>query len=455
MAYLHRLIFCLCVGFLSWLPMSSFADGWGPWNPSDPASYCPAAFTATNSAQYGWTYIAPSIASTASSETASCLSKCTDSVKCGASFNVVGGYGGHPVRTLSCANGPDGSGGCLACPSGQTSYTTVVDGGSTQGCAVKPPCSDSGGVVLGSVSRPYTGSFSPTTYECVGGCVAKTKFDFRAKYTDSAGVSHDEQVGDSIGTGGSCNTQTADATTPQKPAPLNSTTNPNSAKTAACPPGQVPRTVNGVSVCGAPTAGSETSSTSTSSTTAPDGTKTQIDKTTTCIGSECTTTTRTTTTPPGQPPTDSTQSDTQDKSNLCKDNPGLSICKTSSFAGACGAPPSCDGDAVMCAVAAATFATNCVLKDPGALTPLYDAAKDKTGDQTNSLPGNSSVSVGAGSFDQTELMGVAAGMTDRSITVMGATVVLPFSSVNVWLARLGVILQACTFLLCARIVTRG
>lgn len=125
------------------------------------------------------------------------------------------------------------------------------------------------------------------------------------------------------------------------------------------------------------------------------------------------------------------------------------------FSGVCGAPPICDGDAVMCAVAAATFATNCTLSDPKIPTPLYDAAITKTGDQTGLLPGNSTVNVSPSQFDQTELLGAAAGMTDRSITVAGRQISIPFSSVNVWLARLGLVLQAVTFLVCARIVIRG
>ncbi len=129
--------------------------------------------------------------------------------------------------------------------------------------------------------------------------------------------------------------------------------------------------------------------------------------------------------------------------------------EASQFAGQCGAAPFCDGDAVMCAVAAATFATNCALKDPGQPVPLYDAAVTKTGDLTGTLPNSSTVSVASSSFDQTEFLGGAGGMVDRVVTVAGSSISIPFSTINVWLARLGVILQAVTFILCARIVVRG
>ena len=146
-------------------------------------------------------------------------------------------------------------------------------------------------------------------------------------------------------------------------------------------------------------------------------------------------------------------------SDFCAKNPLVKMCKvegdSSWVGGDCAAAPACTGDAILCAVAAQTFKTQCALSDPGTATPLYDAAKVKTGDQTIDNPKNSTVTVGAGNFDQTNLLGAASGMTDRTITVMGSSIILPFSDVNVWLARFGIVLQAVTFLLCARIVVRG
>ena len=126
------------------------------------------------------------------------------------------------------------------------------------------------------------------------------------------------------------------------------------------------------------------------------------------------------------------------------------------FAGECGKAPICDGDAVLCAVAAATFKQECNWRPgPSVESAAFDTAKVLTGDQTGNLPGNSSVAIGPSSFDQTNILGSAFGISDRSITVMGSTINVPFSVVNVWLERLGLVLQAVTFLLCIRIVTRG
>jgi hypothetical protein len=150
--------------------------------------------------------------------------------------------------------------------------------------------------------------------------------------------------------------------------------------------------------------------------------------------------------------------DTKSQNAFCVDNPKAAICGGSgSFSGACGAVPVCSGDAVMCAVAAATFQTNCALKmpDTSSENSAYDAAKLLTGDQTKNLPNSptSVINVGSSAFDKTELLGASSGMTDLAITVAGQSVTLPFSTINPWLVRLGYLLQAVTFLVCAFIVT--
>lgn len=286
-----------------------------------------------------------------------------------------------------------------------------------------------------------------------------------------------------------------------------------------CPPGQLTGMVNGEPYCykPGPTTPKTTTAGNSSNTNNPDGSSTNTNRqqTTTCTPTTCSTvtnttiintsssgvsgspvTTTTTTTcvrgaagcqtaasvPPPEVTTSTTTGSTTTGPTTTTGNTSTTPTTTTSttvttggggggsgsgggngegdedgslFSGECGKPPVCDGDAVLCAVAAATFATNCVLKNPNTPTPLYDAAITKTGDQTGTNPNNSTVNISSSSFDQTELLGGASGMADRSITVMGSVIVIPFSSVNIWLQRLGVILQACTFLLCARIVVRG
>ena len=150
-----------------------------------------------------------------------------------------------------------------------------------------------------------------------------------------------------------------------------------------------------------------TTTTHTTSTTSPGGTTgppVTISTTTTCkMGPGCgpiapvtqgsTTTTNTSTNPNGSTTTTSTTtpnggttgaggSGSSGSGSSGTGGDGDSEGDPSQFAGQCGAPPFCDGDAVMCAIAAATFATNCVLKDPEQPTPIYDDAKINTGDLT-------------------------------------------------------------------------
>lgn len=341
----------------------------------------------------------------------------------------------------------------LPCDLPKKQVAVITDTGTSTTCQV-PSCKAGASGVY--VERNKVGGAMPSTsFECVAGCVAKTDFSFGLKYTDGNGVVQDKAVGETVFSGTACATNTADGSTSFKPAPLDSTTNPNSAKTAQCPVGQSLRFVNGVSVCGPVGLGDETTTSKTTSSTDAAGNKTDVTSTTKCVGSTCTTSTATTVTPNGGAPATTTKEDTKDKTTFCQDNPTLSICKEGSFSGSCASAPACTGDAVMCAVAAATFATNCALTMPDTSpeNSAYDLAKTKTGDQTGALLGNSSLTVGPTDFNSANILGAAAGMHDVSITVVGQSISLPFSTINPWLEKLGSLLQAVTFLICAYIVT--
>lgn len=241
---------------------------------------------------------------------------------------------------------------------------------------------------------------------------------------------------------------------------------------STCKKGQVPGEVNGVSVC--VTAGTTTSTgggtTTTETTTNPDGTTTTDGtgtktSTTTCDGATCTTTTTTTTTTGGSGggggSAGETTTTTVPQASYCAENPGSAQCKPEvegTFAGACGSAPACTGDAVQCAQATYVFQAACSLAKPpdSAESAAYAAAvANADGDKTADLPGNSTVNLSPGSFDQSEFLGAGTGMRDVTISVMGSPITLSFAEVNLWLARLGNVLLACTFLLCIRIVTRG
>lgn len=223
-----------------------------------------------------------------------------------------------------------------------------------------------------------------------------------------------------------------------------------------------PGTVNGVPVCipfGPQNPPSDVVTKETK--TNPDGSTSEVTKHTTCEETKCTTVTTTTTTIVGPSgPTTKTDTETTDqpKDSFCKENPQSPMCKTSSFGGGdCGAQPSCDGDAIQCAVARFTFSTQCALtvepKDSADIAAYKAEAAKGQGDQTKGI--TTEVRIGADSFDQSDALGSRGGLQDQVVTVAGQQITIPWSVANDKLILIGQIVQAVTFLLCLRIVFRG
>ncbi len=153
----------------------------------------------------------------------------------------------------------------------------------------------------------------------------------------------------------------------------------------------------------------------------------------TCVGSAC----------------GSTQTD------FCTSNPTSILCVAHTFSGTCGSAPACSGDAIACAIAAATFESDCILKTASSESALYTAKSTLTGNQTGSLPGNDTVNIGSGSFSQADDIGGSGGVADLNISVSGRNITLPFSNLNQYLVYIGNLFLACAFLLSVRIVSRG
>lgn len=66
-----------------------------------------------------------------------------------------------------------------------------------------------------------------------------------------------------------------------------------------------------------------------------------------------------------------------DQAKFCDDNPNSPMCKEHSFtATGCGTPPPCDGDAIMCGIAAEQFKRNCQMFDDANKDPNTQWAKD-------------------------------------------------------------------------------
>jgi len=218
--------------------------------------------------------------------------------------------------------------------------------------------------------------------------------------------------------------------------------------------------VNGVDVCipPAPLAGNTPgiSDAGVKTSTRPDGSVVSTQASTACDGSNCTTSTATTTTPPGGTATTATQTDVKPQAAFCSENPSLPMCRDSKYAvTACSAPPSCDGDPIQCAIARQSWATACALDSTDtAESTAGRSAAAVTGDQSESLPGNRTISVGSSSFDQTPIF-TSTGMSDLSVTVSHSTFSLPLSQVNFVLEMLGNIGVAVSFLASMRITFGG
>lgn len=176
----------------------------------------------------------------------------------------------------------------------------------------------------------------------------------------------------------------------------------------------------------------------------PATTTTDKDGTTTCIGVVCITTK-----PDGS-------KEEKPKDQFCAENPESPLCVKGEFSGTCRSGFQCNGDAIQCSIAREQHVRSCKLfDDESPESALYEANKGKTGNQTGDLPGNETISL-AGRIDSSDALAAgSAGVSDLNVTVWGQAITLPFSTINPYLAHLGNILLAVSFLLALRIVARG
>ncbi len=240
------------------------------------------------------------------------------------------------------------------------------------------------------------------------------------------------------------------------------TPDPGTAAPAPCPVGQAPGEVNGQRVCAPRGTDGKVEEKSTSSSTNAAGDKTDTTKETKCDGGQCTTTTTNCTTLNGQTSANCTStSTTGSASGTCKAGSGLAMCGEGStqtgFSGNCAAGfKAVSDDAVINAMAEETYRQNCKVNPDEASQALAKTNVDKEGSQTGTLPGNAAVSIGPGSFDTSDALGGgAACMPDLTVSVLGRPQTLPFSVLCDYLGYMGGVLLAVSFLLAARIVTRG
>lgn len=261
--------------------------------------------------------------------------------------------------------------------------------------------------------------------------------------------------------------------------PANPASSPSKSDFLKCPVGQAVGQVNGVDTCykiGAE-APKVVESAKSDSTAKADGSTvgTSTAEKTECDGKTCTTTkTVTTTTTPagGGSPVVGTETST----SICKvgeGSCGVAAGGTgsggaggegSSFGGQCSQVAAgnasafkCTGDAIMCAVSREQHARDCALfETPSSQSDLYNVEKISAKSAITAQYGSTTVNIGSANFDSSNAIGVAAaGMSDKTIVVAGQTVTLPFSLVNPYLAYIGYLNLALSFLAAGLIVAKG
>ncbi|MBT2337470.1 hypothetical protein J7E49_26655 [Variovorax paradoxus] len=292
-----------------------------------------------------------------------------------------------------------------------------------------------------------------------GGC--SYSFDEKLSYQDDTEAW--QTKGTAVANGGTC----MQGNTPiPTDAPPNTEQAPAGAKDP-CPNG-FPGTVNGTSVCADREPDKGIEGVKGTTTTNADGTSTTTQETTKCNAGKCTTT-RTTTNRDaagnvvGTPTVTQT---TQSIGDKCNADPGSKLCAEvgmgngeggAGFSGNCVAGFVVKGeDPIQNAMALEQHKRNCeAMRTDTEPSTWVTAEGAKTDNAMKDNPNNGTVSIGPGNFDTSDALGGGGCNLNKTVTVRGYSVALPFNVLCDPLAVLGNILVAVSLLLAARILTRG
>ena len=340
------------------------------------------------------------------------------------------------------------------CPAGTVRNMT------TGACDPIPKCPASAGLNFTGVPIGYEGS--QQVPHCIEGCNARV-YQVLKVYRYPAATDPMMTYGDFIGerTGGECSSSgTGNVGAGAGPQELETAAmSSTSGNGSDCPEGTVQGGIDsdGIPICMGTGTDPAPPKDAPTTTTNPPTTTTNADGTTTTTqsvtqqnsdGSSTTTTTTTTNNSDGSTTVTSdttvtpstsgspgkTDSDPEDdKYDMCKLHPDLTVCKNSTVNGACEAI-SCTGDAIQCATLREAAQIQCRQKateDELKASSLFAAGQATVSGSLTGLPtyqNGSTFAVGS-TLDQTSWIGGGACYSDKSITVQGHTVVLPFSKV--------------------------
>lgn len=252
------------------------------------------------------------------------------------------------------------------------------------------------------------------------------------------------------------------------------------AQTGKCPEGtmRIGTDSAGTPICAgqgtSPTAAKPpTTTTKTTNATAADGTKTKIETTErqNSDGST-TTTTKTTVTAPNGSVTTSEGTTTgssatggagkpdlteEEQSDFCKLNPQLNVCRNSSVAGDCEAV-SCEGDAIQCAILKQQKKEYCENKTETSETTLGKSILGGTDSQQgsiNALFAGTTVDLSSQSLDQGGFVGTNSCFPSKSISILGHTQTVSFTSVCNNIQPLRYAILACSLIVAYLLVSKS
>lgn len=152
-----------------------------------------------------------------------------------------------------------------------------------------------------------------------------------------------------------------------------------------------------------------------------------------------------------------------DKYDLCKTNPNLSVCREGSVTGTCG-QIQCVGDAVQCATLRAAAAMECRGKaDEDALKALPQTAlgnsilsgADPMKAKIEETMKGTEIDLSKPGLDETGFIGGGSCLPNKTMTVMGRSVTVEFGQLCTNIQPLRGVVMACAFILAYMIVSRS
>ncbi|UUZ47102.1 hypothetical protein LP420_26820 [Massilia sp. B-10] len=157
----------------------------------------------------------------------------------------------------------------------------------------------------------------------------------------------------------------------------------------------------------------------------------------------------------------------EDRANLCKQNPGLNICRNSTTSGTCG-QIACTGDAIQCATLRAAAIMECrgqadidELSASGhkALGDAVASGNDPMKGEIEQMLKGSEIDVSGTALDSSGFLGGGSCLAPMSFSVRGQSVVFSFDAVCAHIVPLRVLVMSiCTlfgYLVVARSVIGG